>query len=358
MASLFKRRGSFYLDFYSQTRVPRRKQVRLIVRTRRDAEAVRAQMESAYALGNYDPWIQSEWPPASPDEPRNLNSDATLGEAISAFLESRGALRKATVDHYRWVLTAFSKHVGPDRILSRIPPADIVQWLSQAHLSDDSVYTYWTRILIFARWLSGQGVAIPVESISVAKPSDKLPRKLLTVEQVEDLITAARRSSTPYLADVISLTFCLALRLGEVCALKWEWVDLRRGVVVVQSDSYFKTKTGRSCVKPLTDQACELLVRLKAQGSSSGFVLRNGNGTPMTAKYTSKVFKRLTRSAGLPEAITFHSLRHAALSTAAAHGASLESVRLFAGHSTVAMSMKYVHLTAGQYAESIRDAMP
>jgi len=55
-----------------------------------------------------------------------------------------------------------------------------------------------------------------------------------------------------------------------------------------------------------------------------------------------RYLKRLQRKLGIPER-SFHSLRHYFCSTLIRRGASLEAVRLLAGHGSLAVTGRYVH---------------
>jgi integrase len=356
MGSLVKKEGRFYLDISDARRTPKRKRIRIRVRTRRDAESVRAGIERAYALGEYDPWKTPQWPPVEGASPARLHASTSLADATRAFLLTKRTLRKATRDHYRWVLEAFSSTVSGDPPVSSIDESHLAVWLGATTLSDHSVHTYWKSIKVFFRWLERQGVSVGAEGFTVSRPCEKLSCKLITPSQVRLLANNANHSSSPYMASVIILAFEMALRLGEVCALRWNWVDLNAGVVRIQSSDGFKTKSGATIVKPITRECANVLQRLN-DGGRGQHVVRNTKKNPLNAKYTSKRFKKLARACGLAETITFHGLRHGALSLAIANGASIEAVRQFAGHATMSMTQRYVHLNADDYSRDIKRAL-
>jgi len=273
-----------------------------------------------------------------------------------AFLLTKRSLRKATQDHYRWVLDSFSAAIAGDPPVGAINQSHLTAWLGESALSDHSIHTYWKSIRVFFRWLERQGVLVQTDGFSVSRPCEKLSCKLITPAQVSLLVQKAEQSESAYMASVIILTYEMALRLGEVCALRWSWVDLKTGVVRIQSSDGFKTKSGAIIVKPITRSCASALDWLKS-GTSTGHVITNTKGNPLNAKYTSKRFKSLARTCGFSETITFHGLRHGALSLAVANGASIEAVRQFAGHATMSMTQRYVHLHQNDYARDIRQAL-
>lgn len=60
MASLFKQREWYYVQFYNAHREPNRKRIPLKTRTRRKAKKLLRRLEDAYAEEAYDPWVD-EW---------------------------------------------------------------------------------------------------------------------------------------------------------------------------------------------------------------------------------------------------------------------------------------------------------
>jgi len=356
MANLLKKKGRYYLQFYDQSCRVQRKTISLKTSNKATALTLKAYHEAQYALGKWSPWESPQNALRSAKADSLQQYSPTVAKALEAFLESRRACRKATVDHYSWVLSLFVQHLSTGELVEAVTSNQITSWVTSQATNPTTRRTYLSRVGIFLRWCQAQGWTStdPTKGVTLPKAPDKLSSKLITPLQVQLLETAAQRSTQPYLAPTIRLGFDLALRLGEVCALKWSWIDLDREVVIVKSDSSFSTKSGREVVKPLSE-ACVAI--LKDLPHREGRVLRNNKGRPLTPKHTSKAFKRLVRQQDLPEPITFHSLRHGALSTALSRGASVEAVRRFAGHATIEMTMRYLHLQDEAYLNMIRKSM-
>jgi integrase len=68
------------------------------------------------------------------------------------------------------------------------------------------------------------------------------------------------------------------------------------------------------------------------------------DGQPVTRKAWSTIWRDIATRAGCPE-VDFHHLRHFAVSGLIRHGATLEEVRVFAGHSDARTTYQtYMHL--------------
>ncbi len=153
--------------------------------------------------------------------------------------------------------------------------------------------------------------------------------------------------------------------MGEVLGLRWCDVDLAAGVLRVsyalqRIDGTLalvqpKTERSRRAI-PLPSVAMDALRRRRSQcrddqlaagGRWRGTigdepaptdpVFANVNGTPLSPERAWHAFKRLLRSARLPETIRFHDLRHSAASLLLASGVPMREVADVLGHSSTAL---------------------
>ena len=121
------------------------------------------------------------------------------------------------------------------------------------------------------------------------------------------------------------------MRRGEVLSLTWERVDRARGVVLLDI-----TKSGRRREVPLNGRADAVLAR---RGSHAhGRVFGSNWNTYRIA------FEGAVARAKL-EDFHFHDLRHTCASWTVQRGATLQEVKDLLGHSTLAMVMRYAHLS-------------
>lgn len=86
------------------------------------------------------------------------------------------------------------------------------------------------------------------------------------------------------------------LRLGELCAARWSWIDLRTETITTRHTNGFKTKGNAECVVPLVASALKVVQRLHdeqmARGEKGdGPLLTGANGEALDPKYASKRFK-------------------------------------------------------------------
>jgi integrase len=134
------------------------------------------------------------------------------------------------------------------------------------------------------------------------------------------------------------------LRLGEVLGLQWEDVDLvaQRLMVTrqIRKGAEGTPKGGRRRGVPMTaalTSALRALPRVRV-----GRVVCGADGEPLSETALKHGIYRLCRLAGLPER-SWHALRHTFATHAARFGVNPWRLQAWLGHSTINMTMRYVH---------------
>lgn len=358
MACLVLKNRHYYAQFYDTKRRPKQKQISLKTRTRRVALRLLVRLEDEYALGTYDPWAESL-------EKSNHNEKLkALGDAAKAFTDTRRHCSPHTIRRYEVILGLLTRHLGSDYPTRRLGTKEIQQFLDATPRKPDTMRSYSNSLKAFCNWLIEEGVLAtnPLGKILLPRLPLKHPRFLKPVD-VERLVEAIERAindnpkathdAGTWLIPIIRANVYLGLRASELVNLLWEHVDLERRTLTVANTKTFRTKNARDRTLPLCEAVYGLLVGLERR---SPFVFPNYGGTQLHAQYLSRRFKHYARKAGLPEAINFHSTRHTACSWLAVQGASVEAIRMYAGHSSIVVTQKYMHLSANAFFDQINRA--
>jgi integrase len=135
--------------------------------------------------------------------------------------------------------------------------------------------------------------------------------------------------------------------MGELYGLKWGDVDLDRGVMTVRR-SYGQAFTKSKKIRRVRINR-QLTIILKAWRNvcppgNDDLVFPKEDGTPRVRERPPIGFQELLRAARC-HAITFHALRHTAASLMVMSGISLRAVQATLGHSTIAVTERYAHLS-------------
>lgn len=223
-----------------------------------------------------------------------------------------------------------------------------------------SIYCVLNQILRFAS--RQYGITLPV----LRRPAEKGIRK-----PVRPFSRTDQRKLFPVLfcgqdlfKTAVLLCLYTGLRLGEVCALRWEDVDFSGRIITVSRTVQrlyaegFRTKTvlwesepksehSRREI-PISDGVMQLLTGLLAgQGREEKHQKDQeyifGGKKPVEPRTMQNHFKRILKEAGLEER-NFHTLRHTFATNCIEGGTDVKSLSELLGHSDVQITLnRYVH---------------
>ena len=128
------------------------------------------------------------------------------------------------------------------------------------------------------------------------------------------------------------------LRLGEMCGLTWENVDLSRRVLTIP-----RSKNGETRHVPLNSAALVALSDLRERADGTGSVIRNLQGEPLSDPR--HWFEAAVGTARIRD-FSWHCLRHTFASRLTMAGVDLRTVQELMGHKCIAMTVRYSHLSA------------
>jgi integrase len=171
------------------------------------------------------------------------------------------------------------------------------------------------------------------------------PSQSLTLDQAGALLEAAEKSR---LHAFIVLCLLTGVRSEEARALRWDYVDLDAGTIMVWRSvrAHGDTKTTRSRrTLKLPDIAVEALraqkrrqaaerERAGSQWREHGLVLTTSVGTPFESHNLRREFRKVTAAAGLGSRWVPKELRTSFVSMMSYHGVPVEEIARLAGHAS------------------------
>jgi integrase len=175
----------------------------------------------------------------------------------------------------------------------------------------------------------------------------------------ERVLTAMEESkylaAAPFLlGEVVTCLIDSGMRPEECFRQRWEnvsWVTGRQGTILI---THGKTKAARR-VLPMTPRVREILEQrwLSAKKPEEGWIwpapTKSGHIEPSSVK---KQHRNAIKAAGL-RAFVLYTLRHTFLTRLGESGCDVWTLARIAGHSSIAMSSRYVHPSA----DRVLDAM-
>ena len=297
---------------------------------------------------------------ASPSEASHKSLSDGKEEApnplLQRFLDELWAvegLAPLTLESYRRDLTALEGWLRPRGVaLEEADRADLLEFLGermQSGYRPKSVARALSSLRRFYRFLVAGGLRgdDPTARIDSPRIGRPLPGSLSEV-QVEALLEAPDTALPVGLRDraMLELLYATGLRVSELVALEQSQVNPRQGVLRITG------KGARDRLVPLGEVAADWLrvyleqarpVLMEHRAPSEGvFVTRRGAG--MTRQAFWYRIKQYAAVAGIPVALSPHTLRHAFATHLLDHGADLRVVQMLLGHSSLSTTQIYTHV--------------
>lgn len=174
----------------------------------------------------------------------------------------------------------------------------------------------------------------------------KEPRTRLRWLEREEEARLLAHAAEP-LRSLILVGVHTGLRIqAEALQLKWEDIDLRRGLLTVQAGY---AKSGKTRSVPLNTVVKAALASLQ-QSATGSFVFARADGQPFRSVKT--IFSTACKRAGL-SGVTPHVLRHTFCSRLVMSGVDLRSVQTLGGWASLSMIERYSHLSAPHLALAV-----
>lgn len=192
---------------------------------------------------------------------------------------------------------------------------------------------------------------------SLQKPGEKnRPVKILNQSEQTRLLQCLYDEMDIYKMGIL-ICISTGLRLGEICSLKWEDVDLKRKVLHVNTTVQriaIEGEKGRTTLLegdpksvfsqreiPLSEDIVGLL--MSYYNASAKYVINRNK--PMEPRTYQNKFQSYLKEAGV-EKKNFHTLRHTFATNCINSGTDVKSLSEILGHSDVKITLnRYVHPT-------------
>lgn len=276
-------------------------------------------------------------------------------------------LRPSTVSAYLGdigYLTTFLDETGRPDLLS-IAKSDLVSWLAQMEVSSSTANRRLVAVRSFFAWAVEEGLApvSPAARVPIPKIRRKVPH-VLTQDEVRRLVSAIPHPGTP--TEVRARAFLLVAystgcRMSELLGMRVDELALDEdpGAITVLG------KGGRTRVVLLSAPAVEALrdflaVRatwLRGRKDRRRLWISQ-SGEPISRHIPSRDIKAAAKRARLAGRITPHTLRHSFATHMLEGGADLRVIQDLLGHSSLATTERYTHVSGARLRTAFTAAHP
>lgn len=302
----------------------------------------------------------------------SVGSSFSTNDLIEQFLAD-AQIRENSKIRYRKSLKEYFKWIDKNNIeLKNVTLTELLQYKadletttsirSGTKLSGFTVGAYLMAVKVFYNWGESKGLMFnPGKALKSPKREKKFKRKPLTVGEANKLLDYFETQSMRDFA-IVNLMLLGGLRTIEVARINVGDIKDNAGVRVLyvqgkgksEADNYIKLVD--SAFFPIKKY---ILSRKDANGDSPLFVsegITNSNGRLIPGTI-SELVKAGLRAIGMDHPQwTAHSLRHTAFTTATDLGASIESIRDMARHSSTTPTEGYIEMAAER--KRLREVTP
>ncbi len=271
-------------------------------------------------------------------------------ELFSQYLLVEKGLSRKTVESYIADLKQFFLYFKNKKEVSDLGPYDLNSFIlygSSVGIVPATTLRRTSSIKQFYIFLKKDGYYTDeLPDVDPIKLNKRLPT-CLSIEEVEDLLNAPNMDSPSGIRDraMLELMYASGLRVSELLQLQKSNLNLKKGIVTVFGKGSKERKV------PIGDYALEYVVKYinevrdKFHGADSKYLFLNKQGKPISRIYFFKQIRKYAAEVGIEKVISPHTLRHCFATHLLEGGAQLRTVQEMLGHSNIATTQIYTHVS-------------
>ena len=288
-----------------------------------------------------------------------MNEQIKIKEIIDLW--KREKLKYVKQSTYSTYVVLIDKHIEPffgekTEILEKDVQEFVFKKLND-NLSQKSI----KDMIMILRMIIKYGVKykmIPYQEIDVVFPTEREKKELevLSISDQKKIINYVKTNLT-FKNLGIYICLCTGLRIGEICALTWNDIDVEQGTLIVGKTIQRTYNYEKNCTEiivdapktinsyreiPLTSDLVKVLKPLKRVMNGDYYIISNGV-RPIEPRTYRNYYKKFLENLNIPF-IKFHGLRHSFATRCIEGNCDYKTVSVILGHSNITTTMNlYVH---------------
>jgi len=286
---------------------------------------------------------------------KNFDEIAALWKA-----DKRQYVKRSTLAAYSLLLVNhLSPAFGKMHDVTEEAVQDFVIKKLEAGLSIKSVKDMLIVLKMVLKFGARHGLCIE-RNICIRFPTErtKVEVAVLSRNDEKKLIRYTEKSGS---FKDLGIYICLSsgIRIGELCALTWDDIDLSKGLIMInktiqriyiadEGNRHTELVIGPPKTKdsirsiPMTDQMRCILGRFKRMADGRCYIL-TGNSKPTEPRTYRNYYRKVTEKLGVTH-LKFHGLRHSFATRCIESKCDYKTVSVLLGHSDISTTMNlYVH---------------
>lgn len=278
-----------------------------------------------------------------------------LLEQFLNYLSLERGLSQNTLDAYRRDLLQFFVFLAQETMTeftqcTRSTLSKYLLYLKQQKLAATSLARKLATLKTFFHYLAREGHIQHDPTLEIERPKvEKYLPKVLSQDEVKKLLEAPKNTRDRALMELL---YSSGLRVTELVRLNQPDINLEEGYVRCFGKGAKErlVPIGQVAVEELSRYITKLRPKLNRDKKLRAIFLTN-NGQRLTRQDVWRIVKDNSKQAGIAKSISPHTLRHSFATHLLDNGADLRSVQEMLGHSDIATTQLYTHVTKARMKE-------
>lgn len=283
------------------------------------------------------------------------------------YLELERNVSQNTIENYNHYLARFIDFAGeiePSKIdleLIRKYRLHLARWKDPQTglpLKRKTQNYFMIALRAFLKYMTRMDInTLPPEKVELGESEDS-PLKVLENKDLETLLDAPDQTKSDGMRDraILEALFSTGLRVSELASLNIDSINFERREFPILG------KGGKERIVFLSEAAAEtlqkylstrhdpykpLFIRFQGRQDPSD----DGENMRLTTRSIERIVEKYVKQVGLTVKATPHTLRHSFATDLLVNGADIRSVQEMLGHSNIATTQIYTHITNKQLRE-------
>ncbi len=224
-------------------------------------------------------------------------------------------------------------------------------------MSVQTQHAHLTALKVWFRWLTRQNwIAFnPASEIDLPRLPQRLPRTILSIEEVEAVLAATASASDSGLRDraMLETLYATGIRRMELANLTLYDIDTERGTLMVREG-----KGGHDRLLPIGARACAWIAKYLADvrpglviDASLTTLFLNDEGAAFTGDRLTALANRYLAAAGIDRFGACHLFRHTLATQMLENGADIRFIQAMLGHASIQTTTIYTRVSLANLRE-------
>ncbi len=218
-------------------------------------------------------------------------------------------------------------------------------------LSLQTQENYLVAVRGLCRWLARSKLVLydPSAELMLPRLSDRIPRSILSSEEVERVLNTPSTSTPLGVRDraMLETLYSTGMRRAELARLAIGDLDVERGTALIREGKYRKDR-----VVPIGERALLWTARYLDEvrpeyvvPPDEGFVFLTRHGKGFVPNGVSELVTRVVKASGIGKQASAHSFRHTMATVMLEGGADIRYIQQMLGHSSLTTTEVYTRVS-------------